>query len=342
MRPRVVVFYGGTTSNHDLSKQTGRWACQYIPREHYDITPVEVTPEGQWKVPLGQLPRRGDVGRVIDMLSEAVRPVPPAQALEKLQASRPADYFFTLVRGVGGDDGALHSLGHILNIPVVGSSHDTCQKTSNKHIFTRAIEDVTTAPYSRFFKRTTPLEDIVNTVRQEFLPPLFIKAVHEEGSAGIIQVENFDELIPALQRFIPHQDILLQEKSEGTEFSVTLYEDQRGAVHALPPTIIVPQKSSFYDSLSKRLPGRVALHTPATLDNPVLEEAKLIARDIYDELGCKGMATVDMVAGDHTVDVLEVNTVPSFSGIAPLPQQLKTAGLHPAAFLDSLIKRSTY
>ncbi len=342
MRPRVVVFYGGTTSNHDLSSQTGRWVCQYLPREQYDITPVEVTPEGQWKVPLGQLPRRGDVGRIMDMLSEAVRPLPPGKALERLQESRPADYFFTVVRGVGGDDGALHSLGNILNIPVVGSSYSTSQKTSNKHIFTRAIEDVTATPYSRYYKGTTPVDEIAESIRQNFLPPLFVKTIDEEGSAGIVHVNNFDELIPALQKFVPHHDVLIQEKSEGTEFAVTLYEDQHGSIHTLPPTIIVPQKSVFYDSLSKRLPGRVSLHTPSTLNNPVLEEAKAIARDVYDELGCKGMATVDMVAGDNTVEVLEVNTIPSLSGITPLPHQLKTAGLHPTAFLDSLVRRSTY
>ena len=60
-KPRVVVFFGGDVGSFDLSEESGYWACQYIPRTKYDITPVRVNHDGNWQVPLGGLPQRGPV-----------------------------------------------------------------------------------------------------------------------------------------------------------------------------------------------------------------------------------------------------------------------------------------
>ncbi|MEX1112599.1 MAG: ATP-grasp domain-containing protein [Candidatus Andersenbacteria bacterium] len=338
-KPRVVVFYGGSASNHDLSTETGQWVCQYVPREQYDVTPVEITPEGLWKVPLGSLPRSGSIGRTLQMLSQAVPALAPDRALERL-LHHPVQSIFTLVRGHGGDDGSMHSLGSALRIPVVGSPHHTCQRTSDKYLFSNTINDITTTPHTRRFRKGTAVEDVLADIQDEFLPPVFVKPVTEEGSIGIERVETPAELENAIRKHLTMTDIILQEYRGGTEIAVTLTEDARGKIIALPPTIIVPQKATFYDHLAKRRAGRVTLHTPTTQDNPVIAEATEIARDVYDELGCKGVATIDMITNDDTVDVLEVNTVPTLSQLTPLQHQLKKAGLHPSTFFDSLIKRS--
>ncbi|MEX0649760.1 MAG: ATP-grasp domain-containing protein [Candidatus Andersenbacteria bacterium] len=338
-KPRVVVFYGGSASNHDLSTETGQWVCQYVPREQYDVTPVEITTDGLWKVPLGSLPRSGSIGQTLTRLSEAVPALSPDRALERL-LHHPVQSIFTLVRGHGGDDGSMHSLGSALRIPVVGSPYHTCQRTSDKYLFANTINDITTTPYTRRFRKGTLVEDVLEDIKDEFLPPVFVKPVTEEGSIGIERVETPEELEAAIRRHLAVTDIILQEHRSGTELAITLTEDARGHIIALPPTIIVPQKTAFYDHLAKRRAGRVALHTPATQDNAVIAEATEIARNIYDELGCRGVATIDMIAEENTVDVLEVNTIPTLSTLTPLQHQLKKAGLHPATFFDSLIKRS--
>lgn len=338
-RPRIVVFYGGSAGNHDLSAETGYWMCQYIPRSKYDITPVRVMPDGTWKVPLGSLPRSGPIGRTMSMLTEAVRALPPAQALERLLA-RPIASMLTVVRGKGGDDGSLHSLGQALGVPVIGSPYATCQQTSNKHLFNQAISEIANTPHTHRFRSSENPEEIIDQIREEFLPPLFIKPIDEEGSHGIEHVENVDDLASAVKKATMNHTILLQEKLAGAELSVTLVEDARGNVLALPPTVITTKRAPFYDALAKRRPGRAVLHTPSTNDNPVIAEASAIAHEIYDELGCRGIVTVDMIIGDGMVDVLEVNTIPTFSELTPLKHQLKTGGLHPATLFDNLIARS--
>lgn len=338
-KPRVVVFYGGSITNHDLSSETGKWVCQYIPREQFDVTPVEITSEGLWKVPLGSLPRSGPIDRTLTMLSKAIRPLSPTKALTRL-LDRPIQSIITLVRGHGGDDGSMHSLASALRIPIAGSPYHTCQRTSDKYLFGNTVNDITTTPYTRRFKKNTSAEEVLADIQDEFLPPVFIKPVTEEGSAGIERVETIGELESAIRKHITLTDIVLQENAPGTELSITLAEGANGKIIALPTTIIVPQKATYYDHLAKRRSGRVTLHTPATQDNSVIAEATEIARDVYEELGCRGIAQIDMIAGDGIVDLLEVNTVPTFSSHTPLPQQLKKAGMHPSSLLSALITRS--
>lgn len=338
-RPHVVVFYGGTSGSRDLSCETGLWVCQYIPRSKYDVTPVEVTADGKWKVPLGSLPRSGFVKRTLDMLSQATRPLSPAKALERL-FMRPIAAMMTVVRGKGGDDGTLHSLGQALSIPVVGSPPHTCQRTHDKHACAQVAEDIVGMPRGMRWLKGTPIEQIVAEARQEFMPPLFVKPAAEEGSVGVSQVSNNDDLATAISAAQANGDILIQESIPGQEISVTLVEDSRGKVYVLPPTLIVPQKATFYDHMAKRRAGRVKLHTPEHRENPVLWEAESIARDVYDELGCRGIATIDLVARDGDIQLLEVNTVPTLSEWTPLAHQLRAARTHPSRLIDNIVQRT--
>src|SRR5688572_19782666 len=129
--PHVVVFFGGTTGSHDLSQETGYWVCNYLPRTKYRVTPVRITSDGQWQVPFGGLPQQGPVDRMVEMLFAAVRPVSPSEGLQRL-LRHPVQSLMTTLRGPGGNDGALQTLGKTLHIPVVGSDSQTCQQTSLK------------------------------------------------------------------------------------------------------------------------------------------------------------------------------------------------------------------
>lgn len=337
-KPHVVVFFGGQSPTHDLSLATGHWACQYIPRARYHVTPVHITPEGHWQVPLGSLPQQGPVDRMMNMLFASVRALPPTQALERL-LRKPVAAFFTLLRGAGGDDGSLQSLASALHIPAVGSPAATCQQTSHKQLCASRVADIVTSPFSLHFTHAQPVAAMAEEVADTLQAPFFVKPAQQEGSSGVIRVATADELPAALEQS-PARDVVVQEQSPGHEFTITLLEDERGRLIALPPTTIVPKVATFYDELAKRRAGRVTLHTAAAQDDPVLRAAETIARDVYHHLGCRGHASFDMVGSDDGIDLLEVNTVPTVTDTTPLKYQLQAAGLHPSTMLDSLIRRS--
>ena len=172
------------------------------------------------------------------------------------------------------------------------------------------------------------------------MPPLFVKPSSQEGSVGVEEIQSMDELAAAISHAKSRGDIIIQEKQHGLELAYTLVQDRRGNVQALPPTVITPKTSYFYDHLAKRRAGRVNLSTVDTYENPAIAEAEAIARDVYDELGCAGIVQIDMMAGDKGVDTLEVNTIPVLTELTPLKQQLKRAGLHPSLMFDDMITRA--
>lgn len=337
-KPRIVIFFGGEAGSYDLSEESGYWACQYIPRTKYEITPVRVNPNGQWQVPLGSLPHRGPVKRMMSKIFEAVPIMPAAQGIERL-LRKPVDILLTFVRGIGGDDGSLHGLGRTLSIPVAGSSLSVCQQTSDKYICAQRLKEIVASPKMKRFKKTADTEKVVDIIRGLYVPPLFVKPVYEEASIGVEEVNSIDELGAAVHRAQQAGDVLIQKKALGTEINVTLFNDIKGRIHRLPPTIIVPQIASFYDHLAKRRAGRVTLNTPVPSDNIVLKRVQTLASDIYDDLGCEGIVSFDFSVDDQKMQLLEVNTIPTLTTMTPLLQQLKIGHVHPGSLLSQQIDR---
>lgn len=337
-KPRVAVFFGGQPGTRDLSQETGYWMCQYIPRSRYEVTPIHVTAQGDWQVPLGNLPEQGQVDRALSMLFKAVRPTSPRQGLERL-LGRPVDAIMTSLRGHGGDDGSLHQVGQMVGIPVVGSPASTCHMTSNKSACHHLVENIVRGPSTAVYQqRLYPPEDVASLARTEFMPPFFVKPVNGEGSVGVEEIHSVDELLPALKRGLAYGDVLLQERLAGKEVSVSLMEDEDHQIHTLPPTVILPHNNTFYDYFAKRRAGRVTLHTTTITDDPSLKAAVEAAQSLYAVLGCQGLTSFDlMVTDDHEAHLLEVNTVPTINAFTPLQQQLNAANLHPSLLLDRLL-----
>ncbi|MDP3997290.1 MAG: ATP-grasp domain-containing protein [bacterium] len=338
-KPHVVIFFGGEEASRDLSQETGYWACQYIPRDKYQVTPVHVLANGSWQVPLGSLPQQGPVDRMMSMLFKSLRALSPAEGLQRVLA-RPVAAMMSVIRGRGGDDGALQGMGRSLLIPVVGSSASACQQTANKHAFNSRIDDMASTPMTMYFSAKKSPQEITEEVRAMMMPPIFVKPNNQEGSFGIEEVGDLDNLSAAVNRAVRHGDVLVQERARGTEISLSLVENEQGRLTVLPATIVVPKHATYYDQLAKRRPGRVKLYTDKQDDNVLVAEAEAIARDVYERLGLRGYATVDLVADDDSLDLLEVNTVPTLTAATPLRAQLAAGGVHPGAFFDGLIKRS--
>ena len=83
-----------------MSEETGLWLCYFLPRSRYQVTPVRVTPEGRWQVPLGNLPERGPIKKMLSNLFQVVPSVLPSRGVERL-LRRPVDALATVLRGRG-------------------------------------------------------------------------------------------------------------------------------------------------------------------------------------------------------------------------------------------------
>lgn len=337
-KPRVAVFYGGGQDNRDLSYATGQWVCEHLPRSQYEVIPVHVTADERWQVPLGSLPASGSVGRVMEMLAGAVPIMARARALPRL-LDRGPDVLMTLVRGAGGDDGSIQGLANTVGVAAVGPTPAVCVTTADKQACARAIETIALSPFAIPVAHTLSAAEASEVVLEQLPPPFFVKPRATEGSVGVSRVESAPELASALVAARTRGDVLVQEAPSGVELSVTVYEDEHGRLHVLPPTVVHPLRAKFFDALAKRRAGRVKLVSGNPSD-AIVQQAAEIARAVYQQLQARGALQIDMIAHAGGIDVLEVNTVPVASAHTPLLAQLSEAKVSPTQFVDGLVRRA--
>ena len=273
----------------------------------------------------------------MDMLAQATPAQNPKEAVHRL-LNHPVDSLITALRGRGGDDGAMHSFGDMLHIPVAGSRARTSKLAHNKHFFAHAISDIAPTPFSQIIKKQTDQYEIGTVLRSVFTIPFFVKPVHGMGSHSIIHVRSQEDLERAIQAIHDSQDdSLVQEQKHGDEISVTVYRTKNGALSSLPASIVTPKHSPFFDYNTKQSGHDNLFYHNHDPHESIIHQAQEIARDVYESIGCNGIATVDMLADNGSVDVLELNTIPTFTAGTPIVHQLRHAGMHPEVLLRTLL-----
>ena len=126
----------------------------------------------------------------------------------------------------------------------------------------------------------------------------------------------------------------MEEFIEGREFSCGVYS-LNGEIMALPPTEIISQ-TGFFDYEAKYL-GKSREVTPAELSVLETEEIQRWAKTVFISLGCKTLSRIDFILKSNVFYFLEANTTPGMTNESLVPQQVRSAGMDVAWFINSLI-----
>jgi len=94
------------------------------------------------------------------------------------------------------------------------------------------------------------------------------------------------------------------------------------------PTLEIVSDNAVYDYDAKYTAGKSHHIIPARISEVAQRESAESARRAFIELGCAGMARVDIIVdADGTPWVLEVNTVPGLTELSLLPDAARAAGI---------------
>jgi D-alanine-D-alanine ligase len=94
------------------------------------------------------------------------------------------------------------------------------------------------------------------------------------------------------------------------------------------PTLEIVSENPVYDYDAKYTAGKSHHIIPARIPESVRSAASNAASRAFTELGCSGMARVDIIVdASGTPWVLEVNTVPGLTELSLLPDAAKAAGI---------------
>jgi D-alanine-D-alanine ligase len=166
--------------------------------------------------------------------------------------------------------------------------------------------------------------DFVERLVLRFGLPVVVKPVREGSTIGLTIARDADEVASGLVLAGRYdRRVLVQRFADGTEVTV--------GVLATPdlevlPTLEIVSENPVYDYDAKYTAGKSHHIIPARIPEPARLAASDAAARAFTELGCSGMARVDIIVdASGTPWVLEVNTVPGLTELSLLPDAARAA-----------------
>ena len=173
--------------------------------------------------------------------------------------------------------------------------------------------------------------------------PLVVKPARGGSALGVKFAHSSAELPAAIVGALSYDDkALIERYVKGRDLAVSVLDaqDGRGSVPeplALPVLEAIPREEDFYNYESRYEIGMTTFVCPAELPAETTARAQALALEVYELLGCHGVARVDLMLDESSGElyVLETNVVPGLTETSLLPQAADAAGIG----FDALVAR---
>lgn len=358
-KPRVLVLFGGRSSEHAVSCVTAAGVLEAIDRSRYDVIPVGIAKSGQWSLvsadPAAWSLRSDVLPEVTATAQAVVMGTADGGVGQELLVAAPGsvpeslggvDVVLPLLHGPFGEDGTLQGLLEMADMRYVGAGVLASAVGMDKHfmkvVFAAAGLEV--GPYTVISDRqwrTEPEDSCERAAALGF--PLFVKPARAGSSMGISRVEDPDGLRAAIEKaraFDPK--VVIEAGIEGREIEVAVLQGRGldGPRTSLPGEIAMqPGDHAWYDFEAKYVDGAAAeLSCPADLPDDVLDRVRVLAGEAFDAIGGEGLSRVDFFyTPDGRLVINEINTMPGFTPISMYPQMWAKSGLGYTELIDELI-----
>lgn len=309
----VMVLAGGLSPERDVSLRSGRRVAEALRGVGYDVTECDV-----------------DAG-LLPLLRE-----------------HPPDVVVPLVHGAAGEDGAIRSILHALDLPFVGSTGAQCALAFDKPIAKTLLGSVgVKTPAAMALPQTLFRElganAVLDVIVQEIPLPLVIKPTKGGSALGTVMVDDVADLPSAMMAAFAYGDIvLIEQRVIGVECAVSVLD--LDGLHVLPPIEIVAP-DAFYDYNARYVAGLTEFFIPARMPADHLTAVEDLGRLVHRTLGLRDWSRTDCIVDPGgTPWFLEVNVAPGMTETSLFPQSLAAAdrslGDTVAALVEQAMSRS--
>lgn len=353
MKTVVGVFFGGRSTEHEISVISANQAMAAMNPDKYEIVPIYISKDGRWFT-----------GRDLLTLSNYRT---PEQLLQKCTEvyMRPTygdfnlyntkkslfgkDVFTTLdvaipvLHGTNVEDGKFEGVLETIGIPYAGcntlASANGMDKITMKMILRADNIPVVDYVWMTDHQWTSDRDEMLRKVEETLGYPVIVKPADLGSSIGIGVAHDREQLISRLDeaaRFsrrliVEHMVTALREINCSVLGDVDEYQTS-----VLEEPIKAEEILSYGD---KYMGG--GMHTaqkriPAELPDDVAAECRRLAGETFRVLSCHGVSRVDLIIDDELgkVYVNEINTIPG-----SLSYYLwEAAGLPFEQLMDRLVK----
>lgn len=345
-RPRVLLLFGGRSSEHPISCVTAAGVLHAADRQRWDVVPVGVARSGLWshdELDVASFRLDGDA---LPEVPEPEAPVSlralPDGAVELTAADGsslgPVDVVFPLLHGPWGEDGTLQGMFESLGLPYVGCGVLASAVGMDKHFMKVAFQaaGLEVGPWETITARDWARDPEAALARAGALAyPLFVKPARAGSSFGITRVTEPAGLRAAVEearRFDPK--VVVEAGIVGREIECAVLDGHGAAAPraSLPGEIVVAHdegETQFYDFESKyQDTGTTQLSCPAELPEEEIERLRALAIRAFEAVDGSGLGRCDFFfTPDGRWVVNEINTMPGFTPISMYPAMWERTGL---------------
>lgn len=345
---KVGVFFGGVSSEHNVSKVSGSSVISNLNKEKYEILPIYIDESGKWYTYEKNI---NDI-EVLDIDSNIEKDLKPILNIEAVLKS--LDVAFPVLHGLGGEDGSIQGLFELFKIPYVGcgilASSVGMDKAYTKIVFEKAGIKQAKYEYIRSFndkyiyvdkefnEEILNLDEISQKINKNLSYPMFIKPSNSGSSVGINKANNIEELKEAIKYAAKFdKKILIEQGLIGKEVECAVLGNEE--VEASCIGEIKPAEDFYtFDAKYKNQESKVLI--PAELPNEMSEKIRKLAVKAFKAIDGKGLSRVDFFANTETNEIYinEINTLPGFTTISMYPKLFEQVGIPYTELLDRLIK----
>ena len=311
------MLSGGRSSEHEISLASGAAVREGLAQGGHEVIGIEIGRDGTWRLD----------GEEVELL--------PGHGLLG------ADVVFPVLHGPFGEDGTVQGLLECLDVAYVGAgvlaSAVCMDKVVFKELMARAeLPQVGYRGVEHRDWREDP--DRVLGELAELGLPVFVKPARLGSSVGIVRVAEVDEMGPAVEQALAHDERAIVEAAAGgieVECSVI---GHTGSPEASVPGEIVVAGRDWYDYEAKYTPGGMDLIVPARLSAAARERVRELATRAFTLSGCEGFARVDFFVDGENVVLNELNTIPGFTETSVFGKLFEASGVPYVELLDRLAR----
>jgi D-alanine-D-alanine ligase len=282
---------GGYSSEREISLRSGQAVAEALSLEGYRVLPLDITTDDT------------------------------AKMIQQIQAI-PLDIAFIALHGRLGEDGIIQGILEKLEIPYTGSGVKSSQMAFNKILTQKALKSAVLPVAAHYCITDGRTVDFKTAWAQIKSTPLVVKAACEGSSLGVHIVRHPSEWEPAFKNALSYgPQIIVEQFIKGREFTAGIFDRE-----ALP-LVEIGLKSNFFSFTAKYQKGATQYTCPAEIPENLTREIKELSLRAYEVLGCEGFARVDVRVDDNEGPfILEVNTIPGFTGTSLFPKAAREAG----------------
>lgn len=335
---RIGLFFGGSSSEKEVSLEGGRNVFQKLDAARYEVLPIFVDQNHRfWIVPEHLLLQNttADVERLLATRAERI-------FYEDLKDR--VDFAFVIGHGKYLEDGCLQGFLELQGIPYNGSGVLGNALGAEKYIQRKIL-----GSHGIGVPRHIAVDEdewrnrggeVIERIKAKIGFPCVVKPTRE-GCSTAIGIVTEESGLPAALTNAFHWDrrALVEERISGTEITVSVLGNYTGR-EALPITETPWQENIGYLTLQdKFLPGGAEMITPARLSPQLTQKAQETAIRVCEALNLVGYPRIDMFVRENgEIVVLEPNTLPGITPSTMVFHQAAEVGMNPQDFLDKIIE----